>query len=68
LGWTLAQEWVFTNLCISVTKNAAFQGSMSFVGLRRRTTEVLQKKMYKNDIANWLAKADEQDGPTPNSR
>lgn len=41
---------------------------MSFVGIRRRTTEVLQKKMYKDDIVTWLSKADEHDGPTPNSR
>ncbi|XP_059474256.1 two pore calcium channel protein 1-like [Neocloeon triangulifer] len=42
------------------------QGSTSFLGTRARTTEVLQKKMYKEDVARWLA--EEHSAATPNSR
>ncbi|XP_065336361.1 two pore calcium channel protein 1-like isoform X1 [Cloeon dipterum] len=43
-------------------------GSTSFIGTRARTTEVLQMKMYKDDITKWLADEEEHYSPTLNSR
>ncbi|KAL4715303.1 hypothetical protein ACJJTC_010873 [Scirpophaga incertulas] len=40
---------------------------VTFIGSRPRTKEVLQRRMYQNDIQKWLAEEDENEGLPPST-
>lgn len=41
--------------------------SVTFIGSRPRTKEVLQRRMYQNDIQKWLAEEDQLEGNPPST-